>query len=515
VFFGFTAIEARAGVATKSEDVVYSRRDGKTAVGHLARPEKEGTYPGIVLIHEWWGLTDDIKAMAREFAELGFVSLAVDLYGGESTAEPARARELAGGVRNNVDAAFANLRDAFAYLTKNGADADRLASIGWCFGGGWSYQIAKNDLGVKASVIYYGRFNPQDDLAKMRAEIIGHFADSDRGISLDNVKEFQAKLKTQSGGHEIYIYPNTTHGFASREGANPRFNKDAADLAWGRTIAFLGRALDVQIASDVKWKPVTVSAGAAALTPDNTNIKFVGKHTDQRPDRLGGFERFSGKIEIDPSSKALKSISVDIDTTSIWTPIGRLTNHLKSADFFSVEQFPIAEFRSTKITASGGTSELQVTGGLTLLGVSKVINFPIDVQMTGGGLVLTSRFVIDRSSFGMSWGAEQVQNEVAIAVVVGKKTQSRTGSPLPQGRGLKGGQSDPLPFFDGRDGNDDGYLSGDEILEPMRKRIDLFDTDGDGKISREEFKARLGEMQERRNRQQSGARGGGQRPSTD
>ena len=81
--------------------------------------------------------------------------------------------------------------------------------------------------------------NPEDDLKKMRAEIIGHFAENDRAIRIDNVKEFQAKLKTLNGDHEIYIYPNTSHGFASRKGNNPIYNEAAAELAWKRTLEFL------------------------------------------------------------------------------------------------------------------------------------------------------------------------------------------------------------------------------------------------------------------------------------
>ena len=96
-----------------------------------------------------------------------------------------------------MDVAFENLKDAIAFLkNQESTDPSRLGSVGWCFGGGWSYQIAKNNLGVKASIIYYGMFNPEDDLAKMRAEIIGHFADEDRLISVDDVREFQAKLMT-------------------------------------------------------------------------------------------------------------------------------------------------------------------------------------------------------------------------------------------------------------------------------------------------------------------------------
>ena len=101
--------------------------------------------------------------------------------------------------------------------------------------------MAKNDLGVKASVIYYGRFNPKDDLSKMRATIIGHFGEKDRGIKVDNVRAFQAKLKTLKGDHEIFIYPNAGHAFANAGGK--RYNKEAADAAWKRTTEFLKQQL--------------------------------------------------------------------------------------------------------------------------------------------------------------------------------------------------------------------------------------------------------------------------------
>ena len=100
--------------------------------------------------------------------------------------------------------------------------------------------MARNALGVRASVIYYGRFNPADDLSRMRAVIIGHFAERDRGIRVDRVREFQATLKTLEGEHEIYIYPNTHHGFANS--TSPIYNQPAAEQAWERTIDFLAQA---------------------------------------------------------------------------------------------------------------------------------------------------------------------------------------------------------------------------------------------------------------------------------
>jgi carboxymethylenebutenolidase len=226
----------------KTDDVVYYN-NGKDVRGYLATPGDNKKHPGMILIHEWWGLNDYIRQNAIAFAKLGYVALTIDLYGGKPAAtNPQDARKLAGSVRNNVDEALRNLKSAVSYM-KNRSDVypDRMASIGWCFGGGWSYQIAKNNLGTKASIIYYGRFNPKDDLSKMRATILGNFGAEDRGIMVDTVYEFQAKLKTLNGDHEIYIYENAGHGFANEGGR--AYNKEATDLAWKRTVAFLKKYL--------------------------------------------------------------------------------------------------------------------------------------------------------------------------------------------------------------------------------------------------------------------------------
>ncbi len=225
-----------------SENIDYTG-DGKS-LGYLAYPEDAHNAPGIILIHEWWGLNDQIRRTADRYAEEGFVALAVDLYGGRSTIINDEARELAGEVRDNSQAAFTNLNKAIAYMasfTDDKVDEERIASVGWCFGGGWSYQMARNNLGTTASVIYYGFFNPQDDLSQMRAKIIAHFGEDDRAISLDTVETFQARLDTLNGEHEVYIYPNSGHAFANNQG--DRYNEDAAEQAWERTLEFLRKHL--------------------------------------------------------------------------------------------------------------------------------------------------------------------------------------------------------------------------------------------------------------------------------
>ncbi|MBE8182345.1 MAG: dienelactone hydrolase family protein [Candidatus Portiera sp.] len=226
--------------SVKTQEVAYY----KDAKGYLALPSKRrGKKAAVILIHEWWGINDDIRRKAEDFAEQGYVAFAVDLYGGQSTSDPAEARKLASAVGGNNKEAFANLGAALGYLKqRRDVDDERLASVGWCFGGGWSYQMAKNNLGTKASVIYYGRFNPADDLALMRARIMGHFAEKDRGIKVDNVKQFQATLRGLSAEHEIFIYPNAGHGFANPD--NKRvYDKDSAEQAYARTLEFLEKHL--------------------------------------------------------------------------------------------------------------------------------------------------------------------------------------------------------------------------------------------------------------------------------
>ena len=232
VALGFAA----AGTAQLAHAGEVRYADG--VVGFIEMPSGDGKHPAIVLIHEWWGLNDNIRDEARKYADAGFVALAVDLYGGKVATAPGDARQLAGAVRDNPDAAFANLRSAIEYLRGlDQVDPERLASVGWCFGGGWSYQIARNELGAKASVIYYGRFNPADDLFRMRSRIIGHFGENDRSIKVDDVRKFQATLKTSSGDHEVYIYPNAGHGFANP--GNPAYDSAATQQSWQRTLEFL------------------------------------------------------------------------------------------------------------------------------------------------------------------------------------------------------------------------------------------------------------------------------------
>ena len=172
--------------------------------------------------------------------------------------------------------------------------------------------------------------------------------------------------------------------------------------------------------------PVPVSGGAATLSPDNTKIQFVGTHSGAKPDpRTGGFAKFKGKAEVDAATKSLKSVSVEIDTASLFTEIGqKLTDHLKSPDFFEVREYPKATFESTKI-AAGTAGKATITGKLSLHGVTKEISFPATVEVGEKGLTLTSEFSIDRTQFGMTYGEGKVEPKVSMTVIVGEKTTAK------------------------------------------------------------------------------------------
>jgi len=164
---------------------------------------------------------------------------------------------------------------------------------------------------------------------------------------------------------------------------------------------------------------VPLSGGAAALSPQNTKLQFVCAHVGAKPDpRKGSFAKFTGKAQVD--GQALKSLTVEIDTTSITTEFEKLTTHLKSPDFFDVRRFPTAKFESTKITPGSGSS--QVTGKLTMHGVTKEISFPATVEIGPSGLALKSEFTLDRSDFGINFDPKKVENKVSLTVVVGEKS---------------------------------------------------------------------------------------------
>lgn len=221
----------------KRESVPYH----SNATGYLVYPENStGALPGVVMIHEWWGLNQNIKNMAETLASEGYVVLAADMYGGEVATESGRAGQLAGSVQNNPQEAMANLNSAVAHLSSlSNVDSSRIATLGWCFGGGQTMQHALNtQQPLAATIIYYGNLvTDEQQISKISWPVLGIFGAEDQSIPVATVDQFKAALDTNNITNEVYVYDGVGHAFANPSGDNyaPEETKDA----WNKTLSFL------------------------------------------------------------------------------------------------------------------------------------------------------------------------------------------------------------------------------------------------------------------------------------
>ena len=245
-----TRLDSNAGVDLQNKTVNYYDQ----ANGYLVYPSasnenksgnNNGTLPAVVMIHENKGLNDHIKNMANLLARNGYVVLAVDLFKGEVTTDRNRSSELTQYIRDNPDIATANLQSAVKYLASlPNVNAEKIASLGWCFGGAQSLQLALNsqDHPLSATVIYYGRLITDNaTLAKIKWPVLGIFGDQDSSIPVDTVKAFESALNSNNIPNEIYIFKGVGHAFANPSGDNyaPTETKDA----WDKTLSFLDKHL--------------------------------------------------------------------------------------------------------------------------------------------------------------------------------------------------------------------------------------------------------------------------------
>lgn len=234
-------------VSVEGETVTYGSYNDLSFTGYLARPEGEtGPLPALIVIHEWWGLNDNIKAMTRRLAGEGYTALAVDLYGGEVGGDPEKAAQLKQAAEANPQILEVNLRQAYQYLEKQ-EKAPKIASIGWCFGGTMSFKTALLfPQELDANVIYYGsgiETNPRL-LEPLQMPILGIFGELDKNPPPEKAREFETVLKSLNKSAEIYIYEDANHAFANPSGT--RYNAEAAEDAWEKTTAFLERHLKME-----------------------------------------------------------------------------------------------------------------------------------------------------------------------------------------------------------------------------------------------------------------------------
>jgi carboxymethylenebutenolidase len=235
--------EGQPKVPVLEQDLAYGEGARSNLVGYLAMPQDAAEpLPGIIVIHEWWGLNDNIRATTRRLAGEGYVALAVDLYGGASAETPDAAQALMGALLEQPEAVRSNLSQAYDYLEKY-ALAPRIASVGWGLGGGWSLQTALSyPEALDAMVMYYGQvLTERDRLAALNVPILGFFGAEDESLPIRDVQEFRSTLQELGKNAEVIIVPRAEHAFANPSGGD--YDEQAATEAWDTTLKFLERHL--------------------------------------------------------------------------------------------------------------------------------------------------------------------------------------------------------------------------------------------------------------------------------
>jgi carboxymethylenebutenolidase len=224
-----------------TETVSYDA-GGTPISGQLVRLKEKGKRPAVIVIHENRGLVPHIQDVARRVALEGFLVLAVDMltpYGGTPNDEDKAREAFAANIK--PDETAPRVAAAIPFLSKHAESTGNVGAVGFCWGGGMVDRIAMLSPDLKAAVAYYGPIPPLDKVADIKAPLLLHYAGLDTNVN-PKIPDFEAALKANNKTYTIYMYENVNHAF-NNDTAGPRYNKEAADLAWGRTIAFFKEKL--------------------------------------------------------------------------------------------------------------------------------------------------------------------------------------------------------------------------------------------------------------------------------
>ena len=238
-------LEISAFAATPKNVTYKSGSD--TVHGIVYTPAGKGPFPGIIVIHEWWGLNDWVKEQASKLADQGYVTLAIDLYRGKVATTPNEAHEFMGGVPQ--DRAKRDLQAAFNFVqSQSNVKKDRIGAIGWCMGGGYALQLAIDQPSLRADAINYGVYDyaslakNTEEIKKINASILGLFGAQDRGIPTNDLKAFVDAMAKQGKKADFSIYPDAGHAFENPNNKDGYRPKDAQS-AWKRIVIFFSDTL--------------------------------------------------------------------------------------------------------------------------------------------------------------------------------------------------------------------------------------------------------------------------------
>ena len=235
----------------QTHEVTYPAGD-VTAKGFLAIPEGKGPHPGILVVHEWWGANKYVRDRARQLAGMGYLALAVDMYGnGQTASHPKDAGTFAMTVKNNQKAMQERFLGAMAFLKMQDAnDNDRIAAIGYCFGGNVVLQMARNGLdGLDGVASFHGSLGlrtPQDG-AKPTAKVLVCNGAEDPFIPAEDIAKFKKTMEAAGIDYTFTNYKDATHGFTNpgadeygkKFGLPLAYHKEADEKSWAELTSFL------------------------------------------------------------------------------------------------------------------------------------------------------------------------------------------------------------------------------------------------------------------------------------
>jgi len=216
--------------------------EGDTVSAYLACPMGNGRHPAVIIIHEWWGLTDWIKQTARDFAGKGYVALAIDLYHGELASTSRGAYKLMMSIPK--DRAVSDLRAAFDYLdAMKNVNPAKIGVVGWCMGGSYSFEAATVLPKLAACVINYGNVDTTKSIiGRIGSPVLCNFAALDKTYTPQAGETFMKAMKTAGKKIEFHVYPGVNHAFMNPN--NPSvYDEPQAERAWRTIFSFLSRNL--------------------------------------------------------------------------------------------------------------------------------------------------------------------------------------------------------------------------------------------------------------------------------
>ena len=248
-FFFYATLPAQAALQT--EEVAY-KADGVVMKGYLAYDDKvQGKRPGVLVVHEWWGHNEYARKRARMLAKLGYTALAVDMYGdGKQADHPENAGKFAAEVRKNMPVAEKRFRAAFDHLRRHSTvDRERVAAMGYCFGGGIVLEMARRGVELDGVVSFHGSLGTTEPARaeRVKARVLVFNGAADQFVKPEEIERFKTEMNNAGVDYEFVSYPGALHSFTnpSADALGKKFNLPLAydakadKKSWKKTQNFL------------------------------------------------------------------------------------------------------------------------------------------------------------------------------------------------------------------------------------------------------------------------------------